>query len=51
MAKARRQLMRSDIEDNRARIIAAANTAFAAAPEATLQSIAKAAGVGGVVAP
>ncbi|MFE6887176.1 TetR/AcrR family transcriptional regulator [Streptomyces sp. NPDC057694] len=37
---------RSDAEDNRARIIDIARTAFAAAPDATLQSIAKAAGVG-----
>ncbi|NEB81876.1 helix-turn-helix transcriptional regulator, partial [Streptomyces sp. SID14478] len=37
---------RSDAEDNRARIIEVASTAFTDDPDTTLQSIAKAAGVG-----
>lgn len=39
-------LKRSDAEGNRARIIEIASRAFACSPDATLQSIAKAAGVG-----
>jgi AcrR family transcriptional regulator len=38
--------MRSDAEDNRARIIEIARTAFTSSSDATLQSIAKAAGIG-----
>ncbi|WP_425826728.1 TetR/AcrR family transcriptional regulator [Streptomyces fractus] len=42
----RRQTARCDAEDNRCRIIETARTVFAGTPEASLQSIAKAAGVG-----
>ncbi|MGW6056747.1 TetR/AcrR family transcriptional regulator [Streptomyces sp. NPDC055189] len=45
-APPRRRPTRSDAEDNRVRIIEIASTAFAGTPDATLQSIAKAAGVG-----
>jgi AcrR family transcriptional regulator len=46
MAPPRTRARRSDAEDNRARIIEIARAAFTSAPDATLQSIAKAAGVG-----
>lgn len=46
MAPPRRRATRADAQDNRARIIEIARTAFTDAPDATLQSIAKAAGVG-----
>ncbi|MEV3928315.1 TetR/AcrR family transcriptional regulator [Streptomyces sp. NPDC049944] len=42
----RRRATRSDAQDNRARIIDTARTVFTDAPDATLQSIAKAAGIG-----
>ncbi|MFF2328641.1 MULTISPECIES: TetR/AcrR family transcriptional regulator [unclassified Streptomyces] len=41
-----RRTMRSDAEENRARIIAFARETFARTPEATLKSIARGAGVG-----
>ncbi|MEV8314712.1 TetR/AcrR family transcriptional regulator [Streptomyces sp. NPDC059900] len=46
MASSRPRAPRSDAEDNRGRIIATASAAFTSTPGATLQSIAKAAGVG-----
>jgi len=46
MAQPRRRATRSDAESNRARIIEIARAAFTSSPDATLQSIAKAAGVG-----
>ncbi|WP_406148887.1 TetR/AcrR family transcriptional regulator [Streptomyces sp. NBC_01012] len=46
MTQPRRRATRSDAQDNRARIIDAARTLFTEAPEATLQSIAKAVGIG-----
>ncbi|MFI6701267.1 TetR/AcrR family transcriptional regulator [Streptomyces sp. NPDC050509] len=46
MDQPRRRATRSDAEDNRARIIEIARTTFTGSPDATLQSIAKTAGVG-----
>ncbi|MFC4033310.1 TetR/AcrR family transcriptional regulator [Streptomyces polygonati] len=46
MTQPRQRATRSDAQDNRARIIEIARTTFTGAPDATLQSIAKAAGVG-----
>ncbi|MET8682812.1 TetR/AcrR family transcriptional regulator [Streptomyces sp. NPDC004732] len=46
LAPLRRRPARSDTRDNRVRIIEIAGRAFASHPDATLQSIAKAAGVG-----
>ena len=46
MTEPRRRATRSDAQDNRARIIDTARTAFTETPDATLQSIAKAVGIG-----
>ncbi|MEU0299348.1 TetR/AcrR family transcriptional regulator [Streptomyces sp. NPDC006175] len=46
MTEPRRRATRSDAQDNRARIIDTARTAFTETPGATLQSIAKAVGIG-----
>lgn len=46
MAEPRRRARRSDAQDNELRILDAARAAFTAAPDATVQSIAKAAGIG-----
>ncbi|MYS22807.1 transcriptional regulator, TetR family [Streptomyces sp. DvalAA-14] len=46
MTQPRQRATRSDAQDNRARIIEIARTTFTSDPDTTLQSIAKAAGVG-----
>ncbi|MFB4424293.1 TetR/AcrR family transcriptional regulator [Streptomyces sp. QL37] len=46
MTEPRRRATRSDAQDNRARIIDTARTVFTETPDATLQSIAKAVGIG-----
>ncbi|HEV2634466.1 MAG TPA: TetR family transcriptional regulator [Actinocrinis sp.] len=46
MAEPRRRARRSDAHENELRILDAARTAFSQAPDATLQSIGKAAGIG-----